>query len=506
MKYSLRPYQSQAITTLRQKAVAGTQRLLLVAPTGSGKTVVAAAVIESAVAKGTQILFLAHRLELIDQCSRKLDEIGVDHGIIKADHPRARPWLPVQVASVQTLVRRKKPPAGLIIIDEAHRCLADTYLKILNHYPEAKVLGLTATPWRTDGRGLGKIYEDLVITASVRELVDKGYLLVPKVFAPSRPNFRGVKIRGGDYAQDEIELRMDKPKLIGDIVAHWQSLGGDRRTVVFATSVKHSKHIAESFVAAGVAAEHVDGSMPEKERTAILGRLATGQTMVVSNCDVITEGYDLPILSCAILARPTKSSVKFRQMVGRIMRPTEGKDDCLVLDHAGCVYEHGFVEDDIDYTLDDTAKKKPQQPAVKVCKACFAVMPAKAARCPSCKALQQQYSPPSERRGPEQHDGELSPMRPEDRPACEKCQSTNTRTFSSRKLGQFRVGVHCLVCENVQFTNNARAARTASLDARQKEFHRLAEIGKSKGYKPGWAAYRYKAIFGQWPRRAMGES
>lgn len=505
MLYALRPYQSSALATLRAKAAAGVNRLLLVAPTGSGKTVCAASLIESATAKGSRILFLAHRLELIEQCSRKLDEIGVDHGIIKASHPRSKPGLPVQVASVQTLVRRQKPAADLIIVDEAHRCLAASYGKILECYPAAKVLGLTATPWRTDGRGLGKIYEDIVVTASISELATSGYLLVPRVYAPKRPNLRGVKTRSGDYAQDELALRMDRPQLIGDIVKHWQGLAGGRRTAVFASSVQHSRHIAEMFVAAGIRAEHVDGAMREQDRAGVLSRLASGETTVVCNCDIITEGYDLPVLACAVLARPTQSSCKYRQMIGRIMRPAPGKEDCIVLDHAGCVHGHGFVEDAVVYTLDDTQKKQAKPAAVKVCRSCFAVMPAVASRCPACGEVQKDHRVASERGGPEEVDGELSALRPEDRPTCEECGSNNTRTFTGGGMGGFRIGVKCLACDHTQFENDGAATRKATPEARQKEWERLADIGKRKGYKPGWAAYRYKAIFGRWPPKQNKE-
>ena len=505
MRYTLRLYQQQAIDELRRKVVSGVSRILLVAPTGSGKTICAASLIESAVAKGSSILFLAHRLELIDQCSRKLDEIGVDHGIIKANHPRSRPALPVQVASVQTLIRRPKPPADLVIIDEAHRCLAASYIKILDCYPSAKALGLTATPWRTDGRGLGRIYEDLVVTASVSELAEQGYLCIPRIYAPKRPQLHKIKMRSGDYAQDELESLMDKPALIGDIVKHWADLARGVCTVVFASSVKHSKHIAESFVAAGVAAEHIDGAMKESDRAAVLARLAGGQTTIVVNCDIITEGYDLPGLSCGVLARPTKSSVKYRQMLGRLMRPTEGKSGCLVLDHAGCVFEHGFVEDEVIYSLDDAKKKQTLQSTVKVCRACYAVMPAVAARCPACGEKQKEHTVSVERKGPEERDGELEALRPEDRPKCESCGSNNTRTFRGPRMGGFRLGVKCLVCEHVRFVNDQRAASKASAEVKHKEYDRLVDIGKSKGYKPGWAKHRFRATFGYWPSEQRTE-
>lgn len=501
MRYTLRPYQERALEQLRAKVRSRIKRLVLVAATGSGKTVVMAAVIEGAIAKGSRCLFLAHRRELIEQCSHKLDDIGVDHGIIQANHWRRRPAAPVQVASIQTLIRRERPPADLVFIDECHRCLAASYVKIVGDYPDAVLIGASATPWRTDGRGLGRIYQDTVLTASVAELVAEGFLIEPRVFAPSLPDLAGVKTTAGDYQQDELARRMDKSELIGDVVDHWQRLANGRRTVVFAASVDHSRHIAERFVAAGVKAEHADGAMPNAQRDAVLARFTSGETTVVCNCDLISEGYDLPAISCVDLVRPTQSSVKYLQMVGRGMRPCPEKSDLVVLDHAGCTIRHGFVTDNRDYSLEDRPKAKDTGPKPRVCRLCFCVIPAGVALCPECQQPQPRLSAScGERQGPRERDGELEELRPGDRPPCSKCGGVNTLVFRSDKLGAFTTAIRCRDCAHVEYRTDTAAAARASMDVKRSEYERLDEIRKRKQYKAGWTAHRYRAIFGRWPR------
>ena len=315
----LRPFQAAALDRVRELLRAGIRRVLLVSPTGSGKTTIAAAVIDGARAKQGAVLFLAHRRELIDQCSARLDGAGVEHGVIQAGHPRALPALPVQVASVQTLARRGlRPRATLIIVDEAHHARANTDEEIFSSYgPDIPILGLSATPWRLDGRGLGEMFKEVVVAARVRELIAQGYLVSYTGFAYDTPDLRQVKKTGSDYNERALELVMEGSKLAGNIIEQWLKHAAGKRTVVFAVSIAHSQHLVERFRAAGVAAEHVDGTMQARDRAAILGRLASGETTVVSNVNVLTEGWDLPQLEVCILARPTLSVGLYLQMVGR---------------------------------------------------------------------------------------------------------------------------------------------------------------------------------------------
>ncbi|MBL8684403.1 MAG: DEAD/DEAH box helicase family protein [Myxococcales bacterium] len=384
----LREYQLRGIEQASKRLAAGVRRVCLVLPTGGGKTVVASEIIRRAVARGRRVLFLAHRRELLDQTLNKLHDAGVhDVGLVLAgERQRYRPHAPVQVASVQTLVRRVMPPAELVFIDEAHHANAGSYEKILANYPGAKVLGLTATPVRDDGRGLVEQFDEALVIATPRELIAEGHLAKPRVFgARERVDLSGVHSRGGDYVPHELEREMMKSRLIGDIVEHWIRLAHDRTTVVFATSVAHSQKIVEAFRAQGVIAEHLDGTTPMDERRAILARLASGATEVVSNCAVLTEGWDLPRCKCVILARPTQSLSLYLQMAGRGLRPWEGIDPML-LDHGECVDRHGFPQDERDWPSYFAGKKRGANDSapVKDCPSCYAIVPAAQKVCDAC--------------------------------------------------------------------------------------------------------------------------
>lgn len=392
----LREYQADAVDRLRTELRAGRRRLVLQASTGAGKTVMASEIIGSAVAKGRSVLFVAHARELVKQCSDKLSRFCVPHGIIMrgevpVDHHQ------VQVASKGTIlswIQRKKldpPPADVIIVDECHRSLSTWWRHLIDLYPKAVLIGLTATPARGDGRGLGELYEGMVQAAPSSQLIREGYLVPTRVFAPYRPDLKGVKITRGDYAKNDLCLAMDKARLVGDIYLHWRQLAEDRPTIVFASGIDHSLHIRDLFIAKGVPAAHIDGGTDPEERDEALRMLANGDVQVLTNCDVLTEGVDIPIVSCCVLAKPTRSVVKYRQMAGRIQRPAPGKTDALLLDHSGAVYLHGFPDDDIEWTLDaktnirDAVAKQREAKGLAeptVCKKCFCTYRGRG--CPNC--------------------------------------------------------------------------------------------------------------------------
>lgn len=535
-RYSPRPYQAKAIHLIRQAWVQGMRRIVLVSPTGAGKTFMASEIIDGAVAKGNRVLFLAHRKELIDQCSKTLDEIGVDHGIIKSGHWRKRPHCPVQVASVQTLsskrrcpeckdhplrkqiakehggkvpktvevlcdhcdstgyIRRPLPEAKIVVIDETHRCLSPSYQEIIDGYPDAMILGLTATPWRLDGRGLAKMYQHLVATVQVQDLVDEGFLLPIRAFAPDLPDLSDVKTRRGDYDQSSISAIMNSRELVGNIVDHWHRLAEGQRTVVFASSVENSEHLVSRFRESGVAAEHLDGTMGDRDRTAVLGRLAEGTTRIVCNVDVLVEGYDLPSLGCVVLARPTKSLTRYLQQVGRGMRPHADQRYMVLIDHAGCVHEHGLPTDPRRWSLEDRKRKKKSEaidaaPCV-ICEKCGALRPSPDQPCPACAGVQVQIF-----RGivPETDD-KLVELKSTYK--CEHCDGTNVRLEAHSDL---ELKVHCRGCNKVSFTVDKHAARQASEARRKREYDRLRSVQQAKGFKPGWVSYRYRSLFGKWP-------
>jgi DNA repair protein RadD len=368
---SLRPYQIDVIEACRQEIAHGRRRIILVCPTGGGKTVVAAKIVAGAAEKGKRGLFLVHRRELATQAARKLWEAGVDAGIVLPGFV-PRPEQPIQVASIQSLTARAvrsatmpMPPADVVVVDEAHHALAPTYAALLEHFPHAVILGLSATPARADGRGLGHCFEVLVECPPTAELTRLKFLVPATVYAPAPPDLEGIKVRAGDYAENELAARMDDGQLIGDIVTHWLRYGQGRPTVAFAVNVAHSVHIRDEFGRAGIAAAHLDAKTPTAERESILSQLANGSLDVVTNCGVLCEGWDSPSVACLILARPTKSLGLYRQMAGRVLRPAPGKSDAIILDHAGSTLVHGFVDDDVAWSLSEDRRAQNQRHAAR---------------------------------------------------------------------------------------------------------------------------------------------
>ena len=415
----LRPYQLDAIDRVRICIRGGVRRVLIVLPTGGGKTLIASHIIASAVGRGSRVLFLAHRRELVNQAYRKLLDQGLaaaQVGVLMASDPRRRPAAPVQVASVDTIRNRAKPAAEIVFVDEAHRATAKSYQNVAAEYPKAIHLGLTATPYRADGKGLRDAYDDLVVVASPRQLIAEGFLVEPRVFTvpdSALPDLSGVRMKGGDYDEGALAEAVDRSSLVGNIVEHWQRHAQGLRTVVFAVSVAHSQHIAERFRQAGVAAEHLDGTTPLAERDAVLGRLEAGTTQVVSNCGVLCEGWDQPAVKCAVLARPTKSAGLFLQQAGRILRPWNNTR-AIILDHGGCALEHGLPQDDREFSLEAATKRRGKKgaaaPATKICPECFAVLAPATRVCPECGCTLHVPELPQERAG---HLVEVTPAAPE---------------------------------------------------------------------------------------------
>lgn len=338
----LRPYQVEAIARAREALRSGARRVLLISPTGSGKTVLAADIIRSAVGRGSRTLFLAHRRELIHQTADKLASFGVRHGLIMAGERMALQE-PAQVASIQTLARRRDAlrQVDLVFFDEAHHAAADTYQQVLEWYPGARVVGLTATPWRQDGRGLADVFDASVVVTTPRQLRDEGYLASVGGWTYEAIDTSDARVRGGDYEASSLRAAAMSKRVLGDVVEEYLRHAAGRRAIVFAVSVEASEKMAEGFKAAGVPAEHIDGETPRELRDATLARLRRGETLVVCNCNVLTEGFDCPELEVAVLARPTLSPALYLQMVGRVLRPAPGKAGARIHDHAGLLAAHG---------------------------------------------------------------------------------------------------------------------------------------------------------------------
>jgi DNA repair protein RadD len=388
---TLRPYQSNAIAQIDAALAQGHKSPLVVAPTGSGKTVIAGDLIRREADAGKRVLFLAPRRELIQQASRKLDDVGVPHGIILAGDKRQNLYCSVQVASIDTLRARQHKlemlDPHIVVVDEAHLYVTEIRQKLLNRWDVPRI-GLTATPCRKDGRGLGEIFDSMIQVATVAELTEQGHLVPARYFSIAEPDLSRVSTVAGDYHNAELAGAM--LQLVADVPRTWLERAGGRRTAVFAVNVAHSVALRAEFSALGISAEHVDGGTPTIEREAIFRRFASGETQVLCNCQIASIGFDLPALDCIQLARPTKSLGMYLQMLGRGLRPSPGKTDCLVLDHSGAVHRHGFAHDERFWTLEghaDMARTKAVRERSEgkeiTCPECTAVYTG-GRQCPEC--------------------------------------------------------------------------------------------------------------------------
>ena len=468
----LRPYQSNAVDRIRDAIRQGKRSILLVAPTGSGKTVCAASILKGVEQKGKSAIFVAHRRELIKQCSNKLKDFDIPHAIFMAGE---RPSLmtEIQVCSIQTFHSRvtknkriNPPSADVVIIDESHRALAKSYLALKVAYPNAIFIGLTATPCRADGAGLGNFYEELVEVSNPKELIELNFLVPARIVAPRLPDLRGLKLRQGDYEQGELGNRMNL--MVGDLLSDWEQHAKDRKTVIFAVTVAHSQHIQELFFNAGYACEHLDGETPVERRDEILSNLKSGTTQIVVNCQVLSEGWDEPSVSCVVLARPTKSYGLYLQMSGRALRPFEGKKDCIIIDHAGAVYEHGFPQDAGGWFLEEgfninTVKNErlKKEPHPVTCRECFTVYTIERF-CPNCGC-----KPTEQAKAISMHEGRL---------------------YEVKRQEEIRERDEILA-----------RPRNASVKDKADFYGQLKTIAYKHGYKNGWVAHKYKERFGVWP-------
>jgi DNA repair protein RadD len=455
---SLRPHQEHALAQLRRSLMSGWRRPMLMLPTGGGKTLVAEHITAGALAKGKRVAFVVPALSLIDQTVRAFEAEGIHAiGVLQGIHPRTDRDAPVQICSVQTLARRRRPEVDLVIVDEAHQMHKEIF-RWMKDCPNLIFIGLSATPW---SRGLGKYYDDLIIAATTRELIDAGYLSDFMAYAPSEPDLSSVSTRAGEFAQDELGDAMDRPAITGDIVETWLKRGEDRPTIAFCVNRNHAKHIADRFAGAGVAVEYLDGETSREDREAMFARFRSGATKIVCSVGVLTTGFDADV-RCIIDAQPTKSRILFVQKIGRGLRTAPGKTDCRILDHAGNCLRLGLPTDIHQDHLDDGKERQNAsqrtrergEPLPKLCEDCKAVVPRAARECPSCGA------PIQARNEVEVIDGDLV------------------------ELGARRTG-----------------ARHLSIEDKAAFYGELRGYAAVRGFSnpDGWCAHKYKEKFGVWP-------
>jgi DNA repair protein RadD len=446
----LRPYQREAIVRVLDAIARGMRRIMLQLATGAGKTLIASAITVGFRAQDRRVLFVVPAIELVDQTLEKFYREGLrDVGVMQADHWRTDWSKPVQIASVQTLMRRDIPRADIVFIDEAHRWF-DLYRKLMLDpaWADVPFIGLSATPWTP---GLGSYYRELIVAATTQDLIDTGYLSNFKVFAPGHPDLRGVHTVAGDYQIDELGQAMNRHPLVADIVRTWLKHGVGRPTLCFAVNRLHAQHIQQQFEAAGIRAGYIDCNTPSNERKEIRNKFKSSEFQVVVNVGVLTMGVDWDV-RCIILARPTKSEILFVQIIGRGLRRADGKDHCLILDHSDTTLRLGFVTDiHHDHLNDGRTRESRKRDGIKLPK-----------ECPQCACL-----------------------RPASTPTCSNCG------FVAKPVNRIKPIDGELY--------ELRANKTRVFD-REQVYGELKFFAQTHGYKPGWAWHKYNEYTGEFPR------
>lgn len=451
---NLRPYQKEMVRETYSAMRNGHRGVVCQAATGSGKTVIAAHMLYEASSAGKRCMFINHRRELLAQSSAKLGAMEVDHGFIASGVDRDLSK-DVQVCSIRTLVRRldRVWEPDFVFYDEAHHMGASEWDRVYQTWRSARHVLLTATPRRMDGKGLGRWASHMVQGPSVRSLIEEGSLCDYKLYAPFRPDLKGIKTARGDYIKGQLSDVMNSGAVIGSAVDSYTRLSKGKQSVVFCVGVEHSKSTAAAFSEAGYKAEHLDGSSPKAVRDSTMQKFRDKEIDILTNCDLFGEGLDVPGIHTIILLRPTKSLSLYLQQIGRGMRPFEGKEKALILDHAGNCILHGLPCTNHAWSLEDSDAKnsRKQEEAVRVCPDCFAALEPRENPCPECGHV---FSP-------------------------------EPREIKTEEGLMLEVDVAAEKQERKQERAQARSLKD------------LVELGKQRGYRPGWAYHVFKSRQGK---------
>lgn len=436
----LRPYQSDLVEQLRQAWREGFKAPCIVLPCGGGKSCILAEIARRTTFNGRRVLFLVHRRELVEQIVRTFVRWGVDMRYC-------------EVMMVQTATRRsnlRKP--ALIMTDENHHSLAASYKNIYEQFPDVLRVGVTATPIRLNGDGLGDVNDKLIIGVSAKWLIENHCLAPYDYYAPNVADLTGLHTKRGEFVTGDIEKAMIKKAVFGDVIGYYKKLAAGKKAVCYCASIKHSKSMAEAFTAAGIPAAHIDGETPSAERSQIIADFRAGRITILCNVDLISEGFDVPDCECAILLRPTQSLMLYIQQAMRCMRYRDGKR-AVIIDHVGNYARFGLPDDDREWSL----KKKDRKP--------HETGEVKAQMCPECFRT---FSPESAPKT----DGRLT---------CPYCGYV----FPKKERGELEE--HSSVLEKIEgFRLNFDTAENC------RSYAELREFAKRKGYKPGWAYYQAK--------------
>ena len=445
----LRQYQLDLIENIRAETKEY-RRILAVLPTGAGKTHIFCTIAKLSTERNNNALILVHRQELLQQTSARLGQLGVEHGVIapgyKVKHAQ------VQLASIGSVARRLSQfpwSPNLVLVDEAHHCTAKTWQTVLNGYPNANVIGWTATPTRLDGRGLGEIFDLLVEGPSIRRLIDLGYLSRYRLYAPPNQIDRAaLRVRGGDFRREEIDLAVNRPAVLFEAVANYQRYAAGKRAIAFCSTIRHAEAVCKSFEAAGIPAGLIDGTLAVADRHDRIAGFKDGRYQILVSVDLISEGFDVPDCECVLLLRPTASLSVYLQQIGRALRPSDS--EAIVLDCAGNSAQHGLPCAVREWSLTGTLKSRDMGQAalsVRVCQKCYGVH-RPAPTCPFCG-----YIHPPSRAIPKEVQEQLTEIDLRAAAAVER---------AAKKKARSEVG-------------------------RARTLEELLQIAKDRGYRAGWA-------------------
>ena len=433
----LRNYQNKIIDDVRAAYRKGYKSPCVVLSCGGGKSVLAAELAKQTTLKKNHLLFIVHRKELKTQILNTFKWWGVDMNYC-------------DVVMVGTFVNRlPDKPYKLIITDENHHAPANSYKRIYEHYPNALRLGLTATPIRNDGKGLIETNDTLIFSVSTKWLIENNYLAPYKYYAPKlNVSFEKVDIKRGDYVAEQVEKILNNKKIYSDVIASYNKYAKDKKTIVYCTNVSHSIRTAQVFNEAGIKAAHIDGSTSKKEREQLFDNFKSGKIQVLTNCNVFSEGIDIPDVECCLLLRPTTSLTLYIQSSMRCMRYKPNKT-AIIIDCVGNVFRHGLPDDDRDWTLESKKVTKVRlldaEVKARQCSYCFKVYSGISAICPYCG----------------NNNGKTAKQIREDKKA---------------ELEEIKR------IEKIEKKNEIRNART---------YEDFLAIEKKRGYKKGWAWVRW---------------
>jgi superfamily II DNA or RNA helicase len=476
----LRPYQTDLVQQVRQAWRQGFKAPCIVLPCGGGKSCIVAEMARQTTLNGKRVLFLVHRKELCEQIEKTFALWGVNMDLCR-------------VMMVQTATRRlaKLDKPALIITDENHHSLARTYRRIYDYFPDVYRVGVTATPIRLNGGGLGDVNDKLIVGVSAKWLIENKCLSPYDYFSPSITDLTGLKTRSGEYVAGDVEQRLKKPKICGSVISYYFKLASGKKAICYCVTVAHSQEMADAFCSAGIPAAHIDANTPPTERAAIVNAFRCGDIRILCNVDLISEGFDVPDCECSILLRPTKSLTLYIQQSMRCMRYRPNKR-AIIIDHVGNYARFGLPDQDRKWSLD--TKKTPEGFLTKQCAKCcdtFEIPPKEDItvckdQCKDCPSFIQMAI------------GNASSRCPKKPAAKIKCPVLNGKIVTI-----------CPHCGHIMWSDEEYKPKQIEHESGElvkvtgfklilktpddcQTYQDLLEYAKSKGYKPGWAYYQAK--------------